>query len=225
MKKILFSVVMAILLGSAPCSAADKRVYLSKHINPHAPAIDGRGDDPCWEKAEWGGGFTQDDPRCGEAPSEATEFKVMYDDKNLYVLVRCHDSQAATIDRRVARRDEIDGDYVAVYIDSYFDKRTAFGFKVNAAGVKADATLSGDSNSQDATWDAALDGQDRGRRQGLDGRAGHPLQPAALRLRDDADLRPAGAAHALPQAGDLLVGRTSPRRRRASSATSASCRG
>ncbi len=153
MKKIFFAVVMTILLISALFSV-DKRVYLTKHINPHAPTIDGRGDDPCWEKAEWGGSFTQDDPRCGEAPSEATEFKVMYDDKNVYVLVRCHDSQAATIDCRVARRDEIDGDYLALYIDSYFDKRTAFGFKVNAAGVKADVTLSGDSNDQDATWDA-----------------------------------------------------------------------
>ncbi len=153
MKKILFTVLMAILAITSLFSA-DKRVYLTKHINPHAPAIDGRGDDPCWEKVEWGGGFTQDDPRCGEAPSEATEFKVMYDEKNVYVLVRCHDTQATTIDRRVARRDEIDGDYLAVYIDSYFDKRTAFGFKVNAAGVKADVTLSGDSNSQDSTWDA-----------------------------------------------------------------------
>ena len=102
---------------------------------------------------EWGGQFVQSDPRSGEAPTEPTEFKVMYDDKNVYVLVRCHDSQAETIDRRLSRRDEIDGDYLAVYIDSYFDKRTAFGFKVNAAGVKADVTLSGDSNNQDSTWD------------------------------------------------------------------------
>jgi hypothetical protein len=152
MKKILFLVVMTILLISALFSA-DKRVYLSRHINPHAPAIDGRGDDPCWEKAAWSGGFTQTDPRCGEAPTEPTEFKVMYDDKNLYVLVRCHDGKAAGIDRRVARRDEVDGDNIAVYVDSYFDKRTAFGFKVNAAGVRGDAALSGDALDQDFTWD------------------------------------------------------------------------
>src|SRR5512137_1273478 len=120
MKKIFFAVMM-LLLWLGTMFAADKRVYLSKHINPHAPAIDGKGDDPCWEKVEWGGQFVQTDPRGGEAPTEATEFKVMYDDKNLYVLIRCHDGKAAGIDRRVARRDEIDGDNVAVYIDSYFD--------------------------------------------------------------------------------------------------------
>jgi hypothetical protein len=152
MKKILFAALMA-LLGIMGLFSAEKRVYLSKHINPHAPAIDGRGDDPCWDKVEWSGQFVQSDPRCGEAPTEPTEFKVMYDDKSLYVLIRCHDGQAGGIDRRVARRDEIDGDNVAVYIDSYFDKRTAFGFKVNAAGVKGDAALSGDSLNQDFTWD------------------------------------------------------------------------
>jgi hypothetical protein len=158
MKKILFSLLLA-LLGIMALSAADKRVYMSRHINPHAQAIDGRGDDPCWQKAEWAGGFIQDDPSSGEAPTEATEFKVMYDDKNVYVLVRCHDSQAGAIERRVARRDTIDGDYLAVYIDSYFDKRTALGFKVNAAGVKSDVTIAGDSNSQDATWDAIWSAQ------------------------------------------------------------------
>jgi hypothetical protein len=152
MKKIMFLILMAIL-GIAAMSAAEKKVYLSKHINPHAPAIDGKADDPCWDKVEWGGQFVQTDPRCGEAPTEPTEFKVMYDDKNLYVLIRCHDSKAGEIERRVSRRDEVDGDNVAVYLDSYFDKRTAFAFKVNAGGVKADAALSGDSMNQDFTWD------------------------------------------------------------------------
>jgi hypothetical protein len=153
MKKILFMILLALLLA-AGLRPADKKVYTCRHINPHAPAIDGRSDDPCWEKVAWAGGFIQDDPGSGQAPGEATEFKIMYDDKNLYLLVRCHDSQAGTIDRRVARRDSTDGDHVAVYIDSYHDRRTAFGFKVNAAGVKADATLSGDANNQDYTWDA-----------------------------------------------------------------------
>jgi hypothetical protein len=152
MKKTLFALLIA-LLGALAVQAADAKVCIARHINPHAPSIDGRGDDPCWEKAAWSGGFTQSDPDCGAAPGEATEFKIMYDEKNLYVLVRCHDSQAGSIARRVSRRDELDGDNLGVYIDSYHDRRSAFGFKVSAAGVKADGTLSGDSLSQDLTWD------------------------------------------------------------------------
>jgi hypothetical protein len=156
MKKALFALLIA-LLGTLAAQAADAKVYTAHHINPHAPQIDGRGDDPCWQKAEWSGGFTQSEPDCGAAPGEPTEFKVMYDDKHLYVLVRCHDGQAGNIVRQVSRRDEIDGDYVAVLIDSYLDKRTALGFKVSAAGVKADVTLSGDANLQDDTWDPIWD--------------------------------------------------------------------
>ncbi|MCX6557001.1 MAG: DUF5916 domain-containing protein [Candidatus Aminicenantes bacterium] len=152
MKKMLFMALMA-LLAITGLFAAEKRVYLSKHINPHAPAIDGKSDDPCWDKVEWSDQFVQTDPRCGEAPTEPTEFKIMYDEKNIYVLIRCHDSKAGGIERRVSRRDDIDGDNVGIYIDSYFDRRTAFGFKVNAAGVKGDGAVSGDSLNQDLTWD------------------------------------------------------------------------
>ncbi len=85
----------------------------------------------------------------------------------------------------MARRDEVDGDKVAVYIDSYFDKRTAFAFKVNAAGVKGDAALSGDSPGPGLHLGPGLGGGHRGRRRRLDRRDGHPLQPAALRQQGE----------------------------------------
>jgi hypothetical protein len=37
---------------------------------------------------------------------------------------------------RMSRRDDLEGDWIEVQLDSYFDHRTAFGFMVNAAGVK-----------------------------------------------------------------------------------------
>ncbi len=147
----------------------------------------------------------QTDPRCGEAPTEPTEFKVMYDDKNLYVLVRCHDAKAAGIDRRVARRDEVDGDNVAVYIDSYFDKRTAFGFKVNAAGVKGDAALSGDSLDQDFTWDpvwAVKTAVDAG---GWTAEMAIPFSQLRFAGRDELTFGLQVQALPLPQPGALLV--------------------
>jgi hypothetical protein len=53
----------------------------------------------------------------------------------------------------MSRRDDIEGDWVEVHLDSYFDHLTAFGFMVNAAGVKGDLVISGDGDNADDTWD------------------------------------------------------------------------
>jgi hypothetical protein len=34
-----------------------KRSYVTAHVNPHAPSIDGKLGDPAWEKTEWQGDF------------------------------------------------------------------------------------------------------------------------------------------------------------------------
>src|SRR3990172_12850473 len=47
----------------------------------------------------------------------------------------------------------ISSDWLAIGIDSYRDRRTAFAFFVNPAGVKRDSYLFDDSN-EDYSWDA-----------------------------------------------------------------------
>ncbi len=137
-----------------------KRVYTARHVNPHAPVIDGKADEPAWEKAEWQGDFVQREPYEGAAPTEKTEFKILYDDKAVYVLIRAADSKAGTIERRVARRDNVGGDWVDITLDSYFDHLTGFCFGVNAGGVKSDQLLSNggmSDNDQDTSWDPIWD--------------------------------------------------------------------
>ena len=53
----------------------------------------------------------------------------------------------------MSRRDDLEGDWVEVHFDSYFDHMTAFCFMVNAAGVKRDCVISDDGNNWDDTWD------------------------------------------------------------------------
>jgi hypothetical protein len=72
---------------------------------------------------------------------------------NLYVAIRAYDTAPDSIVRRLTRRDQIDGDYVGVMIDSYFDQRTAFVLLVSAAGVKFDASISDDGSRRDLNWD------------------------------------------------------------------------
>jgi len=51
------------------------------------PVIDGRLDDDCWILAPLAGPFTQRDPDEGQAPTQRTEVRFLYDDEALKVRV------------------------------------------------------------------------------------------------------------------------------------------
>lgn len=155
---------IALVFGAAALAAdrqeaapAVPRIYTTHHVNPHAPVIDGRLDDGAWAKVEWAGDFVQREPYEGKAPTQPTAFKILYDDKALYVAVRATDSEPDKVVKRLARRDTLDGDWVDVQLDSYHDRLSAFCFIVNAAGVKSDVFLSGDGETEDEDWNPLWD--------------------------------------------------------------------
>ena len=80
--------------------------------------------------------------------------------------IRAFDTAPDSIVRRLARRDDRPhSDWVDVVIDSYLDRRTAFRFGVNPAGVKSDAYMFDDTNeddSWDAVWEVATQIDDLG---------------------------------------------------------------
>ncbi len=147
--------VLAALVLAVPGAAqdAEKRTYTTGRVTGAPPVIDGRLDDQAWNLVAWSEGFTQFQPTDGAPPSQVTAFKVLFDAENLYVAVRLFDSEPARVERRLGRRDNYSGDDVYVQIDSYFDRQTAFGFAVNAAGVKYDAVTSADGAANDSSWD------------------------------------------------------------------------
>ena len=119
-----------------------------------APAVDGRLDDPVWQAATPITDFTQRDPHEGQPGTERTEARIAYTDDALYVAIRAYDSHPEAIVAQLTRRDEESpSDWLAIGIDSYRDRRTAFAFFVNPAGVKRDSYLFDDSN-EDYSWDA-----------------------------------------------------------------------
>jgi hypothetical protein len=145
---LLFFLAHLFLMG--PLGA--QNTYTSRRLSDKPPVVDGDASDFAWSQVDWASGFKQRDPYEGRDPSQQTAFKILYDDNNLYILVRAYDNQPDSIVRRMTRKDDIDGDFVEVLIDSYYDKRTAFGFAVSAAGVKMDEAITDDSNF-DGTWD------------------------------------------------------------------------
>jgi hypothetical protein len=121
-------------------------------------AVDGRLAEADWAAAAGQGGFWQREPHEGRAPSEATEFRVLYDDEAVYVGVQAFDRRPDEIKGLLTRRDEdSSSDWILVGLDSYFDRRTAFVFGVNPAGVQRDFLLY-DDVQEDASWDAVWTG-------------------------------------------------------------------
>lgn len=134
-------------------SYSQVRIYTTSRINSEI-RIDGIIDETEWNKVEWSENFIQREPHAEKVPSQSTRFKVVYDDNYLYCAIRCFDSAPDSIVKRLSRRDGWEGDWVELNIDSYHDLRTAFSFNVNAAGVKADESISNDGNIWDPSWDA-----------------------------------------------------------------------
>jgi hypothetical protein len=120
--------------------------------------IDGRLEEPAWDTAPAHDGFVQLVPVEGGRPSQVTEVRVLYDDRNLYVGVLCRDSEPDRIERPLGRRDSTPfSDKVAIYLDSMHDRRTAYVFQLNAAGVQADWLFYGD-DQENTDWDAVWEG-------------------------------------------------------------------
>ena len=116
------------------------------------PVIDGRLDDKCWEGSNWETDFKQWEPYNGEKPSQKTEFKLLFNENNLFVGIRAYDSAPDSIKCLTFKRDVICGDYVGVLIDSFHDLRTAFVFRVSSAGTKSDYIIFNDGDGYEITW-------------------------------------------------------------------------
>ena len=149
--------------GVAAADAPDlRRAQAIRRVG--AIALDGRLDDAAWQAAPAHAEFWQRAPKEGEPPVYRTEFRVIYDDHAIYVGLRGFDPEPDRIRARLHRRDlDSRADWMGVILDSYHDRRTAFGFAVNAAGVQRDVLLY-DDVAEDPGWDAvwssavALDG-------------------------------------------------------------------
>src|SRR5881628_916661 len=151
-----FAVVLALTLQTAgggvvpPPTATTATAVRAAH----PPAIDGRDDDPVWREAPAITQFREFQPKEDGDPRFATEAKVAYDDRYLYVFIRAFDPHPDSILKLLARRDvRAATDQLKIIIDSYHDRRSGYEFAVNPAGVKRDYAIYNDTQEDDA-WDA-----------------------------------------------------------------------
>ena len=153
MKRVfILSLLSLLLFQGVSGQTAGKKQYTAARISV-APVIDGKLDDESWNSGTWAGDFTQNQPYSGRPESQRTEFKILFDDNNLYVAIKAYDSDPDSIVYRLTRRDQQDGDLAGIIIDSFHDLRTGFLFGVSSCGVKYDQMMTNDGQNDDPTWD------------------------------------------------------------------------
>lgn len=156
--------------NGAEASSAKTRAappaLLAHRVTEGPPTIDGLLDENDWALAMVAGDFVVFEPNEGGNPLQRTEARVLYGDEAVYIGIRAFDNSPDSIVAQLARRDDRPhSDWVDVVIDSYHDRRTAFRFGVNPAGVKSDGYMYDDTNeddSWDAVWDVATRTDDGG---------------------------------------------------------------
>ncbi|MEM9664268.1 MAG: DUF5916 domain-containing protein [Bacteroidota bacterium] len=144
------SAVMCVVDDGVPCALDATRMTASVKV-------DGLLDEADWSRASMASGFKQYEPVEGGEPSQRTEVRILYGENALYVGARLYDNAPGAILRTLGRRDDFNqADWFLVSIDSYLDRRTAYTFGVNAAGVQMDGLMTDEvDRSWDAVWQSA----------------------------------------------------------------------
>ena len=121
-----------------------------------SPTIDGHLDEAEWQQAPVQGHFVQREPRYGQPASEKTEFRVLYDDKNLYIGVWAYDSHPDLIQASEMKRDAglNKGDQIKINLDTFHDHRNAFYFSTNPLGAYKDANTVENGRTINYDWNA-----------------------------------------------------------------------
>lgn len=121
--------------------------------------VDGVLDEADWQQAPVASDFRQFEPHEGAPATLPTEVRILYGPDALYVGALLHDPEPDLILRTLGRRDEFNqADWFIVSIDSYLDRKTAYTFGINAAGVLLDGVMTRDL---DPSWDAIWEGHAR----------------------------------------------------------------
>jgi len=153
-------VANVLAIGAPPCP--DECVLAASYVSQDIQ-IDGILNEQAWIDAAVATSFTQFSPTEGAPATQQTEVRILYGKSQVFISALMRDTEPESIRRTLGRRDEFNqADWFIASIDSYFDRKTAYNFAVNAAGVQADGIYTGNQRSNggfdfDTSWDAVWD--------------------------------------------------------------------
>jgi hypothetical protein len=153
--------------ATEPAAAAKTgKVLRALRLTGAAPRIDGRLNEEVWRNADEIEDFLQWEPDNMAPLSERTTVQVAYDDRHLYVAVRCYDRDLSGIAAGLGRRDTRPStDWIEVGFDPQHDHQTAYVYETNPSGVQGDFEFFDDTRvnrDYDGVWDVGTQVTDEG---------------------------------------------------------------
>ena len=114
----ILSLVIGLILLFITCQISAEDISIEKiNLKPRPsinalrveipPVIDGSLDEAVWENASVGGDFIQFEPIDNIAMSERTEFRILYDNKAIYIGIWAFDSEPEKILARIRYRQPL----------------------------------------------------------------------------------------------------------------------
>ena len=145
--RILFAITVTTGVAIFPASAQNpttppRPVAQATRILK-GPIIDGRLDDSVWLAARPIEGFVQHEPFDGQAATERTEVRILFDQGSLYIGARLFDREPGGIIRGETRRDLAlkEQDAFMILLDTFRDRQNGFLFGTTPAGVEHDGQI------------------------------------------------------------------------------------
>ena len=161
-----FRVLVLLILLVGIKVSGQKNMQISYAATP--PQIDGLFSPGEWDVLQPASGFIQMEPDKGQDATEITQVYASFDSSNIYVAFSCLQGNRNPITANIQTRDRVKGgdDAVILILDTYGDKRSAYGFTVNPLGTQTDYKITDDGRNinyeWDTEWEAAAGRSDAG---------------------------------------------------------------
>jgi hypothetical protein len=124
-----------------------------------AISVDGDLSDPGWAGAAVMDRFYETSPGDNTEPQVRTEALLAYDERYLYIALRCFDPDPRKIRAPFVERDNVIGtdDNVAIFLDTRNDRRSAVEMRVSPRGIQADGVFTDATFNEDFSPDFLYD--------------------------------------------------------------------
>ena len=140
------------------CKILSAQDYTVKYISDDI-TIDGVESEKVWKEANIGNDFWQWRPSDDVKAIKQTEFKAVFDNENLYFLVKSFTKEKEFTVYSLKRDfSTASADYIQLIFDTFSDATNAFQFQTNHLGLKGDVLVSGGNRDyrtdRNSSWDA-----------------------------------------------------------------------